>query len=102
MIKEKDYKRSIEIYNELNGLKEALDEIEKYNDVRLIFEYWDNDSYSSSSWRSMDYALHSIKDILDKHKEMIINEINEKMQKLVNEIEIENDDKELEPINIPL
>ena len=90
MIKEKDYKRSIEIYNKLNGLKEALNEIEKYNDVRLIFEYWDIDSYSSSSWRPMEYALHSIKDILDKHKEMIINEIKDEMDKLNSEIEIED------------
>lgn len=83
---QEQYKRAVEIGNELTALNETKDNIKKTGKHRLWYAY--NDGEFGSEWRlTPEWAMRNISDILDKHDIMIRQEIDEEIEKLKKEIE---------------
>ena len=83
---QEQYKRAVEIGNELTALNETKDNIKKTGKHRLWYAY--NDGEFDSEWRlTPEWAMRNISDILDKHDIMIRQEIDEEIEKLKKEIE---------------
>ena len=83
---QEQYKRAVEIGNELTALNETKDNIKKTGKHRLWYAY--NDGEFGSEWRlTPEWAMRYISDILDKHDIMIRQEIDDEIEKLKKEIE---------------
>lgn len=80
---EEQFKRAVEISNRLEALKEVKNEIDNIEKHRLSYAYRGCDG----DYRLYpDFKMHPIEDILDKHDEMIREEIDEEIRKLQEEI----------------
>ena len=84
---QEQYQRALKINHELNGLKNALEEV-KYGKHRLAYQTYHSDTYSSSRWDLWtEWKMDGIRKILDKHDKMIRQEIEEQIENLKKEIE---------------
>lgn len=83
---QEQYKRAVQIANELTALNETKDKIKETGKHRLWYAY--NDGEFGSEWGlTSEWAMRHISDILDKHDIMIRQEIDEEIEKLKAEIE---------------
>lgn len=81
---EEQYKRIIDIHNEIENLQYIMDKLENPNfDIRLIFE--SICKTGTLTWHRIQCS--DIKDILKKHELLIREEIRNKIENLHKEIE---------------
>lgn len=87
-ITQEQFNTAIKLHHRLEALAKVKEEIANTKEHRLWYAKKRSSSYSSDDWSLVgEYKMRDISDILDRHDQMIRQEIDEEIAKITKQIE---------------